>query len=161
MKHSLIFSLAAGLFVFSGLVGCQPAKEDVKPAGDVKVAADDMKTLEGTWTLVSGEKDGAPLPDADIKNSKLTIAGDVHTVQVGDMHLKGTHKLDQKKSPKQIDAHDTEGPTVGENHGIYELTAAGEFRVSFAPTGKDRPTEFASKPGSGNFTHVWKRAKAE
>lgn len=140
------FSLAVGLLITVGLAGCKPAMND-------------MKAMEGTWTLVSGEKDGEPLPESDVKNSKLTIAGDTHTVQVGDMKLKGTHKLDSTKTPKHIDANDTEGPTIGQNSGIYEFTAAGDFRVCFAPTGKERPTDFVTKPGTGHFVHVWKRAK--
>jgi uncharacterized protein (TIGR03067 family) len=135
-----------GLLVVVSLVGCQSA-------------SDDAKKMVGTWTLASGEKDGEPLPEQDIKNSKLVIVGDTHTVQVGDMTLKGTHKLDSTKTPKHIDANDTEGPTKGENHGIYEFTSAGDFRVCFAPTGKDRPSEFVTKAGTGNFCHVWKRMK--
>jgi hypothetical protein len=29
----------------------------------------------------------------------------------------------------------------------------------FDPSGKERPTTFATKPGSGHILHVWKRAK--
>jgi uncharacterized protein (TIGR03067 family) len=109
MKHSYILSLTVGLLVATGLVGCQ-------------AAPDDNKSLQGTWTLVSGEKDGEPLPEQDIKNSKLTIAGDTHTVQVGEMIIKGTHKLDATKKPKQIDLTYESGPNKGKTLlGIYEL----------------------------------------
>ena len=148
MKHSILLSLVVGPFIAAGLVGCAPANND-------------MKTLQGTWTLVSGEKDGEPLPEQDVKDSKLTIVGDTHTVQVGDMKLKGTQKLDSTKTPKQIDANDTEGPTIGLNFGIYEITPAGDFRVCFAPTGKERPTDFVTKPDSGHFAHLWHRLKSE
>ena len=40
--------------------------------------------------------------------------------------------------------------------GIYELDG-DHYKVCFAPTGKPRPSEFASRPGSGNFLQVWKR----
>ena len=154
MKQSFIVSLAAGLLIVSGVLGCQPVGEDKK------TAADDMKKAEGAWTLVSGEADGTPLAEQDVKNAKLTIVGDKYTVDLGEKGVKkGIQKLDATKSPKQIDAKDTEGPTVGENHGIYEFTADGDFRVCFAAPGKDRPTAFATKPGSGHFMHLWKRAK--
>ncbi len=154
MKHFFNLSIVAGLLIVIGLAGCQPANKDMK------TATDDMQKMEGNWTLVSGETEGKPLPEQDVKNSKLTIVGDTYTVQLGDMGVKkGTQKLDSTKTPKQIDARDTEGPTVGENLGIYEFTADGDFRVCFASTGKSRPTEFVTKPGDGQFIHVWQRAR--
>ena len=141
MKQSFILSVAAGLLVVSGVLGCQSKSEDKK------TVADDMKKAEGTWTLVSGEVDGTPLPEQDVKNAKLTIVGDAYTVDLGANGVKkGIQKLDSTKTPKQIDAKDSAGPTVGENHGIYEFTADGDFRVCFAAPGKDRPTAFVTKP---------------
>ena len=154
MKQSFILSVAAGLLVVSGVLGCQSKSEDKK------TVADDMKKAEGTWTLVSGEVDGTPLPEQDVKNAKLTIVGDAYTVDLGANGVKkGIQKLDSTKTPKQIDAKDSAGPTVGENHGIYEFTADGDFRVCFAAPGKERPTAFVTKPGSGHFMHLWKRSK--
>jgi uncharacterized protein (TIGR03067 family) len=156
MKFSMFVTLAAGLLIVTGLAGCKSASDSAS------TASDDLKKAQGTWILLSGEKDGAPLSEEDIKDSKLTIVGDTYDVHVGTTELKkGTQKLHSTKTPKQIDAQDTEGPTVGENLGIYEFTPNGDFRVCFSPTGKERPTEFATKPGSGIFIHVWQRAKAE
>ena len=153
MKHAFILSLAVGMFVAVSLVGCKSASE---------TAADDVKKTEGTWTLVSGESDGSPLPEKEVKAARLTIVGDAYTVELGEAGVKkGTQKLDATKTPKHIDAEDTSGPTVGKNLGIYEFTSTGDFRVCFGAPGKDRPTEFASKPGSGHFVHTWRKAKAE
>jgi hypothetical protein len=45
----------------------------------------------------------------------------------------------------------TEGPDKGKTFlGIYELSS-DDYKVSFAPAGKERPTELSSKPGSGNL----------
>jgi len=156
MPHAFMSSLAVGLLVVAGLVGCQSATEEKQSAEN------DMQKAAGTWTLVSGEQDGAPLPEDVVKNSKLTIVGDAYTVQLGDLGVKkGTQTLDAAKSPKHIDAQDAEGPTFGLNHGIYEFTANGDFRVCFAAPGKDRPTEFATKAGSGHFMHVWRKEQAK
>lgn len=146
--------------LFSGFVGCSPAKEESKPAGKATTTADDdAKKAEGTWTLVRGEADGKPLPEDEITDSTLTITGDAYTVALkGEGVKKGTQKLDWTRTPKQIDAHDTSGPTTGENHGIYEFTADGDFRVCFAAPGKERPTEFKTTAGSGHFMHVWRKA---
>jgi uncharacterized protein (TIGR03067 family) len=154
MKRSFISTLAIGLLSLSGFVGCQSAKDDKQIAGD------DMQKAAGVWTLVSGEADGSPLADKDVKNAKLTIVGDKYTVELGETGVKkGVQKLDSTKTPKHIDAQDAEGPTVGKSFGIYEFTADGDFRVCFAAPGKERPTEFATKAGSGTFMHLWRRAK--
>lgn len=154
VKHFVISALAVGLLTLSGIAGCSSAKDDKKATGD------DAQKAAGTWTLVSGETEGAPLPEKEVANAKLTIVGDKYTVKLGDAsEKKGTQKLDSAKTPKHIDAQDTEGPTVGKNLGIYEFTADGDFRVCFAATGKERPTEFVTKPGSGHFMHLWRRAK--
>jgi uncharacterized protein (TIGR03067 family) len=150
MKGSFILSLAAGLAIVSGLGGSRFA------------TADDAKKTEGAWTLVSGEAEGKPLPEQIVKKSTLTIVGDKYTVRLGELGVKqGTQKLDSTTSLKQIDADDAAGPTVGRNLGIYEFTANGDFRVCFAPTGKARPTQFATTPENGQFIHVWRRAEAE
>ena len=40
--------------------------------------------------------------------------------------------------------------------GIYKYEN-GEFTVCFAAPGKDRPKEFTTKSGTGEFMHVWKK----
>jgi len=67
----------------------------------------------------------------------------------------GTLKLDATKKPKQMDTVSTEKEVM---LGIYELEADG-YKVCFAAVGKPRPSEFASKSGSGNILQVWEREK--
>lgn len=116
---------------------------------------DELKKLEGKWVLVSGEKDGKELSAEEVKAARLSIKGNKHTVHVGGDVIKGTHKLDASTSPASIDATDTEGPFKGKTtHGIYEVKGS-EFKVCFSNPGKPRPKDFKS----GDFVHVWKRAK--
>jgi len=65
----------------------------------------------------------------------------------------GTIRLDATKHPTQMDTISTKKEVM---LGIYELDG-DHYKVCFAPTGKPRPSEFASRPGSGNFLQVWKR----
>jgi hypothetical protein len=44
--------------------------------------------------------------------------------------------------------------------GIYELDG-DTMKTCLAAPGKERPTEFSSKEGSGRMSYVWKREKAE
>jgi len=131
-------------------------------AARLLVAADapkDVKTLDGTWVLVSGEDDGKKLSDEALKNARLTFEGDKHTVKIDDTTFTGTHKLDPTNKPRTIDISDTDGPFKGKTVlGIYELDG-NEFKICYAPPGKDRPKDFSAKAGTGYRYHVWKREK--
>ena len=119
---------------------------------------DELKKLEGTWTMESGEQKGEKLSSQVVKNAKLTIVGDKHTVKVGKDTIIGTHKVNPAKKPAEIDATDTEGPyKKGKTTlGIYKLEG-DQFTVCFAPPGKDRPKEFTTKSGTGELLHIWKK----
>jgi uncharacterized protein (TIGR03067 family) len=92
-----------------------------------------------------------------VKTSTLTLQGNKYTVKLGDDKFSGNQKVDPTKSPKEIDATDTDGANKGKMMlGIYKLEK-GVFTVYFAPSGKDRPKEFASKTNPGELMHVWKK----
>jgi uncharacterized protein (TIGR03067 family) len=115
-------------------------------AGDDK----ELKKLEGTWKLVSGEQGDKEIPAELLKTAKLVIKGDKHFVTMGGKEIVGTHKLDPTTKPKSIDATDGDSKMLG----IYEIKG-DTFKVCFAEPGKDRPKDFKA----GNFWHVWKRVK--
>ena len=43
--------------------------------------------------------------------------------------------------------------------GIYEFSGSDNFKTCWSPAGKERPTTFASKEGSGHLLFVFKREK--
>ena len=146
MRVSVLVSLAVGLFL-----AANHAKGDA--------SQDDVKKMEGTWIMASGEQDGKKLPEETVKSASLTIKGNKHTVKIGDETIVGTHKVDASKKPKAIDASDTEGPFKGKTTlGIYEVDG-DTFKVCFAGPDKDRPKEFTIQSGTGTLYHVWKRKK--
>jgi uncharacterized protein (TIGR03067 family) len=127
------------------------------------IAADapkgDAQKLDGTWRMVRGSVDGKGLAGEVVRSARLKIEGDKHTVRVGDDTMVGTHRLEPKEKPKTIDVTDTEGPFKGQTlHGIYRIRG-NEFTVCFAAPGKDRPTKFTTKSGTGHMLHVWRRYK--
>jgi len=139
--------LAVCGLIFGGWLIAAEAQDDQK----------ELKKLEGTWVMVSGEAKGEKLSEQTVKNATLTIVGDKHTVKVGEDTLIGTHKLVPTKKPKEIDVTDTEGPFKGKTLlGIYKL-GKGEFTVCFAPPGKGRPKKFTTKSGVAEIFHVWKK----
>lgn len=124
-------------------------------------AAEDEKKneLEGTWELVSLERDGK---DVKIQpDTKLAVTGNKFVVMVGDKVISGgTFKLDPGKNPKAIDSIYTEGPDKGKSFkGIYQLEGK---TVKFCRAGtpdKERPAEFKTTAESGGLASVYKRAK--
>jgi uncharacterized protein (TIGR03067 family) len=115
--------------------------------------------LDGTWLMVGGEDGGKPLPPDLVKSTRLTIKGDHYTLRTGDDTGGGTLALNAQARPPAIDSTASDGPWKGQTiHGIYRLRG-DEFTVCFAPPGKERPTQFTTKSGTGSFLHVWKRQK--
>jgi uncharacterized protein (TIGR03067 family) len=112
------------------------------------------------WTMVSGERDGHPLPEVFVKGGKRVIQGNEVTVTFGGtLFLKATFTLDSTKTPHAIDYTITAGADKGKKqYGIYEADA-NTFRTCFAAPGKDRPTQFTTKAGDGQTLSLWKRAE--
>jgi uncharacterized protein (TIGR03067 family) len=121
-------------------------------------AKKELKTFQGTWVLVSAERDGKKASDEKairlvIMDTKYSLTQESSAV----IGHRGAFLLDPAKKPKATDVTVTEGPEKGKTFlGIYELSN-DDYKVCFAPAGKERPTEFSSK--SGNLLQVWKREK--
>jgi uncharacterized protein (TIGR03067 family) len=120
----------------------------------------EMAQLEGEWSMVSGEIDKQPLPDDLVKNAKRVAKDGATTVTINDqVFMKAKFTVDPTKKPKTIDYMMTDGPTKGKTQlGIYELDG-DTVKFCFASPGKERPTDFTTKEGSGRTLSVWKRAK--
>ena len=116
----------------------------------------DLDRFQGTWQLVSAMKDGKPLPEDKVKQTTIMFKGnkfrfpglaDYATSQ------EGTIKLNESKTPNEMDATSTENEVM---LGIYRLEESG-YKVCFAPPGKPRPTEFSSTPQNGYIIQSWQR----
>jgi uncharacterized protein (TIGR03067 family) len=119
-----------------------------------KQAMADQEKIQGTWELVSGERNGKPLPDEVIQHVKLIFAGDKLTTQHKDRKTEATFKLDANKTPKEIDL-DMDG-SVGK--GIYQLDG-DSLKLVHGEVGDPRPKEFP-KEGSGLTVLVLKSQKS-
>jgi uncharacterized protein (TIGR03067 family) len=123
-------------------------------------AKKDREKFQGNWQLISAERDGKKTPQEDAKKITLTIQGDKFILRKDSVIIsEGTMTLDPTKKPKAINETLTTGPNEGKVFSaIYEIDDE-HHKICFAALGKERPTEFSSKPGSGNILQVWKREK--
>ena len=148
MKTQLLVITGLGLL----LVACnrqQPAAAPPKT---------DLDRFQGTWYLVAAVKDGNVLPEDKVKQTTIVFKGDTFRfpgLAEYATSQAGTIKLDENKTPKEMDAISTEKEVM---LGIYALDEGG-YKVCFAPAGKPRPTALGSSPGSGYILQVWARQK--
>jgi uncharacterized protein (TIGR03067 family) len=149
----LKFFAVAGL-VAAGGIGLLSAAQ--------KEGADktELEKFQGKWVQVSTTIDGKSLEEDEIKNRSVVFKGEKLTLLYKDKE-RGTAslKIDPSKSPAQIDTTAEDGPRQGgTSKGIYKFDG-DTLTICFVLDSKDRPTEFASKPGSGTLLIVHKRAK--
>jgi uncharacterized protein (TIGR03067 family) len=146
MKRKLLVITGLGLL----LLACNRQQQ---PAAAPKT---DLDRFQGTWYLIAAVKDGNVLPEDKVKQTTIVFKGDTFRFPGSAEYAtskEGTIKLDENKTPKEIDAISTEKEVM---LGIYRMDDNG-YKVCFAPAGKPRPTEIRSEPGSGNILQSWGR----
>jgi uncharacterized protein (TIGR03067 family) len=118
----------------------------------------DMEALQGKWQLVSMQRDGESVDVS--KDASRVITGDKYelTLRPG-LSIEGTYKIDPTAKPKKMETTASTGPYKDQELlGIYELSG-DTLKICYAPPGKERPTEFKTKDGSGWILTVHKKVK--
>lgn len=149
MTFSRIFPLALVVLFAAAL----PAQ-----AGEKDAAQKDLDLLQGTWVLVSGQRNGETLPPEKVKGATMVIKGNTYKITEGiGTAVEGTFKLDASKSPKLLDATPSTGPDKGQTWlGIYTVDETSHA-ACLAPPGKSRPTKFDSPADSGVINEMWRK----
>jgi uncharacterized protein (TIGR03067 family) len=143
MAWKTLTVLALGL-----LIGADDAKKDAKDQDENKI--------QGTWVVVSVERDGQKASDEEIKDKTVTFAAESKvTVKMPDKEINGKYKIDAGKKPKHITLEATSEKTL---FGIYKLDGDNLTICCEEGDMENRPTEFASK-GSDTQLIVLKREK--
>ena len=140
--------ILTGTVVVLVLAAAPPEEDAVKK---------ELEKLQGTWQLVSAETDGKKAPEEQVKQIRVVIKGNKHTVFFGDKAIakEVAFTLDPQKKPKASDDILPDGKMI---RGIYELDG-DTLKSCVAAVGKERPTEFAAGAGTGNTLRVFKRVK--
>jgi uncharacterized protein (TIGR03067 family) len=124
-----------------------------------KDPAEELKKLQGTWRIVSFEKDGVKYSaDRLAELGLLTFKGSDYTWSSGAIPGKIAH-IDPNQNPKTIDYEFNFGTWKGQKElGIYEIKG-NTFKDCFCQPGGKRPMAFSVKRGSGHTLVVYERVK--
>jgi uncharacterized protein (TIGR03067 family) len=132
-------------------------KRDVRDA----LVAMGRQELTGTWQAVSYALNGEKASDEDMKTVTLLIDADGKATvrRESAVFVAITTTIDPTQTPATIDMTFLEGDAKGQKAlGIYKLEDE-VLTICRGGPGQARPTEFASKPGSGHALMTYKRAK--
>lgn len=127
-------------------------------AADDDPAKVDLDKLQGPWKLTALENDGKKLPEDAVKAMRLSFKGDRLVLKEENKEEEGVYKLDPTKKPKAMDLAVKIGDKTDTVRLIYDLTG-DDLKLCGGKAGKDRPTEFAAKTGSGLILMILKREK--
>ena len=127
-------------------------------------AEKDLQKFQGTWVMVSGERDGKSAADEHVVVSRLVYKGNGGLLIVPNQHhepiIFEIVKLDTTKKPNEMHFIRRSGPHAGKTIiAIYEFDGDHQYKFAFDPTGSATLKEFATKEGTGHIRNTWKRAK--
>jgi len=116
--------------------------------------------LEGTWYVKTLEVDGQPMPAGMLGEARIVIQGDqFQSLGMGAVY-EGIMNVDESASPKAFDLTFTAGPEKGNTAlAIYEMEGE-QWKLCLTTRGGPRPTQFATRPGTGHAFETLSRTPA-
>jgi uncharacterized protein (TIGR03067 family) len=152
MYAKCLFALGAAVLVLA------PLNADDKDKDKDEGKFDPAKII-GTWSYVSGERDGAKVPADSLKKGSVEITKDTITLKSDETYVI-KYSLDTKKTPCRISMEITKGPQGegAKSEGIIALKGE-ELELCYSPMGGEAPKEFAAKEGSKLHFFVLKPKK--
>lgn len=146
MRH--VYLAATALFMLP--VGCSTTDHDANP---------ELQAMQGTWEAVHMERDGKEVTLSNDNKTTSSNTGNKFIVRRGDQVIAaGSFAFDPSKSPRESETTYTEGPDTGKTFkGIHEIDGDTMKFCRAGSPDDERPTEFKTKPGSGQFAADYQR----
>lgn len=126
----------------------------VKHTGKETRPMSDHEQIQGTWLLMSAERNGKATPQEIAAHIRLVFHGDELLTKNKDRVTEAKFRLYPDRKPSEIDL-DMQGH-IGQ--GLYVLEG-DDLKIVHGEVGETRPTEFAAPAGSGLTLLVLKRNK--
>ena len=119
-----------------------------------------LRALEGSWSFARLEIDGQAIPPASVASSRLLIDGDRFRTESPEATYDGVFNIDVEAQPHHIDIEFIAGPEAGNtNRGIFALDG-DRLDLCLDMSGKGRPKDFRTSPGSGCALESLRRISA-
>jgi uncharacterized protein (TIGR03067 family) len=118
----------------------------------------DSERLTGKWALVSLVQNGQELPSDRARDLRLELTDKMFRSNLPSrLFREATYTIDPSQEPRWMDV--ISPGDFGEHvcRGIYRLEEE-QLTLCHARPGDERPTRFASRPGSGITLTRWRRA---
>ena len=159
MRAQVLAALSLTLTVAIAALAGRDEPKAVQEKGTV-VIQDDLKQLQGNWTIAVMEEGGQKAPDDLLKDMSVLVKDDKLSVQEKDkVILEFKLKLDSSKTPKAIDFSHILGADKGQTElGIYVFDG-DTVKFCINEKGKERPKEFSTAPTNKQNLVVLKRKK--
>jgi uncharacterized protein (TIGR03067 family) len=125
----------------------------MRPGQPAKTVPPGSEGLQGTWTVTSAKRGGISAPAEQIRDWTIVFRGDRIDISFGEEKGGGAYKVETSGEPRTIDVSGRGGafPRGETVLGIYSVR--GDTLIySWVKGGKQRPTDFESKPGSDQAT---------
>jgi uncharacterized protein (TIGR03067 family) len=149
MRRNCLLALGAFVVLLSGL------SAEEKDQGKV-----DPDKLVGTWTYVSGERDGKKVPEENLKKGIVEITKETISLKSDEATFVIKYSLDTKKTPCGISMEITKGPQGEGAKAEGIISVSGDtLKLCYAPMGGDAPKEFSAKEDSKLHLFVLKKKK--
>jgi uncharacterized protein (TIGR03067 family) len=132
----------------------QQQPERQQQPGQPPAGQQDTAKLQGTWTVVSAEKDGKQETADSVKDKQVRITSNTMTCvdKSGKTEMAAQYRVNTSTKPWQIEMTVTEGEHKGKKmKGIVELSG-DTLRICHAEPDKEAPREFKAKEDQCSLT---------
>ncbi len=128
-------------------------------ASQDNAAEKDLKLLQGNWTMAALEVNGAEVPPNKLEGTVLTVKDNQYIIKVKDkLTTTALLELDPVKTPKELNMTPQDGPNKDKLHkGIYKIEGDTFKMARGLNPDQERPSQFATWPGTNYFVVTWKR----
>jgi uncharacterized protein (TIGR03067 family) len=117
---------------------------DARPE-DSKIDADEAKKFQGDWKVTYLVQEGKKIAPDDLAKLNMSVSIDGNTIKIMALGVEQTAtvtRLDPKKTPKEMDSVDNDGPNKGKTEfAVYEFVGEHKIKIRYAKAGSPRPKE--------------------
>lgn len=113
--------------------------------------------IDGTWVPAAATMGGQPFPAALLTSMQLVVKDGQYVVTVSGQIDRGTVTIDTSTTPMAMTVSGVEGPNEGKIYPAIFAVVGETLRICYDLSGRQRPTAFASPPGSMHFLVDYRR----